>query len=99
LAKLVAWLQSEGLQIHDVARSRHWITFSGTAARIGRAFHTEIRRHQAEGEVHFSNAGDPLIPAAFEDVVSGVEGLDDFGLQPLYQTEKPVRGPFAPEFT
>ena len=99
LGKLVEWLQSEGLQVHDIARGRHWSTFSGTADQVGRAFHTQIHHYQVNGEAHFANPTDPSIPAAFDDVVSGVEGLDDFGLQPLYRTEKPGRGSLAPDFT
>src|SRR5690348_16393749 len=43
--KLTAWLQSEGLTVNDVARGRHWITFSGAAARAAHAFHTELHRY------------------------------------------------------
>ena len=98
ITQLVTWLQSEGLQVHDVARGRHWITFSGTAERISRAFHTEIHRYQVNGEVHYANSTNPSIPSAFEDVVSGVDGLDDFGLQPLYRMEKPGSGSLDPQF-
>ncbi|PWU06901.1 MAG: peptidase S8 [Terriglobia bacterium] len=99
LDKLAAWLRSEGLQVNDVAQGRLWITFSGTAASVAGAFHTEIRRYQVNGEAHFSNATEPAIPAAFEEVVSGVDGLNDFDMRPMYQTEKQPRGPFSPEFT
>ncbi len=91
LGKLTSWLQSEGLQVHDVARGRHWITFSGTVDQVNRAFHTEIHRYRVNGALHLANETDPSIPAAFEDVVSGIDGLGDFDLQPLFQVE--------PEFT
>lgn len=83
LAKVRQWLESQGLAVHDVARGRQWITFSGTAESVGRAFHTEIRRYRVQGDLHYANAGEPAIPAAFRDVVAGVGGLDDFRLQPL----------------
>ena len=44
IGQLTQWLQAQGLTVHDVARGKHWITFSGTAARVGQAFHTELRR-------------------------------------------------------
>ena len=78
--KITDWLRSEGLQIHDIARGRHWITFSGTAGQMGRAFHTEIHRYLVDGRPHFANATEPSIPAALAGVVSGVRGLDDFRL-------------------
>jgi len=89
LTQIVSWLTNQGLQVHDVARGRHWITFSGTAERVGRAFHTQIHRYRVNGETHFANATDPAIPAAFENVVAGIEGLDDFQMQPSYALEQP----------
>ncbi len=89
LAKVVGWLQSEGLKVDEVARGRHWITFSGTAGQAARTFHTEFHRFQVEGRMHFANAGEPAIPAALEAVVGGFSGLDDFAThvaRPLPQT-------------
>jgi uncharacterized protein (TIGR03437 family) len=85
IGKLTAWLRSSGFTVHDVARGRHWITFSGTAAQAASAFHTEIHRYVVNGESHFANTTDISIPAAFEPVVLGVGGLTDFHLQPLYR--------------
>lgn len=78
-AKVTAWLQTMGLQVHDVARGRHWVTFSGTAASVGKALRTSFRRYEVDGKMHFANAAQPMIPAAFEPVVAGFGGLDDFG--------------------
>ena len=89
IGKLISWLQSEGLQVRDVARGRHWITFSGTVEQVNRAFHTEIHRYRVDGALHRANATDPSIPAAFEDVVSGIDGFSDFDLQPLFRLEQP----------
>src|ERR1035438_343382 len=72
LAKIGIWLQSEGFQIHDVARGRHWITFSGTAEQASRAFHTEIHRYVVDGQTHFANATEPSVPAALAGVVAGI---------------------------
>jgi uncharacterized protein (TIGR03437 family) len=88
LAKITTWLQSQGLRIHDVARGRHWITFSGTAAQVGRALRTEIRRYRVNGVDHFSNATEPSIPAALAPVVSGFAGLNDFDYQPAYRNSR-----------
>jgi len=83
--KIAAWLQSQGLTVHDVARGRHWITFSGTAGRMGQAFHTQLRRYRVNGVDHFANSSDLSIPAAFEPVVNAVGGLHDFGPVPLHK--------------
>jgi uncharacterized protein (TIGR03437 family) len=89
IGKLVAWLQSQGLKVHDVARGRHWITFSGTAAQAAHAFHTELHRYAVNGESHFANATAPSIPAAFENAVSAVGGLDDFTPRPMHRRLQP----------
>jgi uncharacterized protein (TIGR03437 family) len=89
IGKVTSWLRSEGLTVHDVARGRHWITFSGTAAQVSKAFHTEIHRYLVNGETHFANATDLSIPAALEPVFLGVEGLTDFRPQPLYRMISP----------
>jgi uncharacterized protein (TIGR03437 family) len=78
IAQVTAWLQSEGLKIDKVARGRHWITFSGTADQAGRTFHTRFHRYLVNGETHFANVDAPSVPAAFEGVVGGFIGLDDF---------------------
>ena len=78
LGKVVAWLESQGMTVHDVARGRRWITFSGTAEQVGRAFHTEIHRYTVNGETHFANSTDPSVPAALEPVVAGLRGLNNF---------------------
>lgn len=87
---LVAWLKSQGLQVHDVARGRGWITFSGSAGDIGSALHTEIHRYRIHGQDRFANATAISIPAGFEGVVAGFLGLDD-----LYKTAPPLSDKLA----
>ena len=85
IGQLTQWLQAQGLTVHDVARGKHWITFSGTAARVGQAFHTELRRYRVNGSTHFANATEISVPAAFSGVVSGVDGLHDFVPEPMHR--------------
>jgi uncharacterized protein (TIGR03437 family) len=83
IAIVVSWLQSQGLQVNDVARGRHWIAFTGTAGMIDGAFHTAIHRYNVDGETHFAAASEPSVPAAIAGVVSGFRGLDDFYPKPM----------------
>jgi uncharacterized protein (TIGR03437 family) len=83
--KITGWLQSQGLTVHDIARGRHWITFSGTAARMDQAFHTRLHRYRVNGAEHFANATELAIPAAFASVIGAVGGLHDFGPVPLHK--------------
>lgn len=82
IAKLRTWLESQGLQVEDVARGRSWITFSGTAAQMAAAFHTEFHRYAVNGQMHVANATEPSVPEAFGDVVAGFRGLNDFRPKP-----------------
>lgn len=82
IAKITAWLESQGFEVDMVARSRTWITFSGTAGQARNAFHTAIHRYLRNGETHYANDADPSIPAALAPLVAGIRGLNNFRLKP-----------------
>ncbi|MEO8369031.1 MAG: protease pro-enzyme activation domain-containing protein [Candidatus Solibacter sp.] len=83
IAKVTSWLESQGLKVDKVARGRHWINFSGTAAQASRTFRTSFHRFTVNGERHFANVDEPQVPADLEEVVGGFLGLDDFKLKSL----------------
>lgn len=78
LNKVKDWLTSQGFTINDVAQGHGWITFSGSAGQIASAFQTELHQYELNGEIHFANSTDPLIPSALSGVVGGIRGLNDF---------------------
>lgn len=80
--QVTAWLTSQGFTVMDVATSRNTIRFSGTAAMVQSAFHTQLHRYLIKGEMHFANATDVQLPSAFASAVSHVGGLNDFRLKP-----------------
>ena len=82
LNRIVSWLQSQGFQVGATARSRTWVSFSGTAQQVETAFHTPIHRFVVNGETHYANAAAPTVPAAFSDLVQSLRGLHDFHPQP-----------------
>ncbi|SPE42172.1 Peptidase S8 and S53, subtilisin, kexin, sedolisin [Candidatus Sulfopaludibacter sp. SbA3] len=86
LIKIADWLKSQGFTIGNMARSRTFLTFSGTADQALNTFHTEIHRYLVNGQVHFANAAEPSVPAALSGVISGIRGLNDFRLKPQYRT-------------
>jgi subtilase family serine protease len=88
--KIAGWLQAQGFTIVQIANSRTWITFSGTAAQVNSVFKTEIHRYNVDGEVHFSNSADVSIPKALAGAVSGFRGLNDFYPRPLALPKKIV---------
>ena len=82
MAKITAWLQSQGFDVVSTARSRAWIVVSGTARQVRSGLHAEIHRYNVNGEVHYANAANPALPAAFANMVSSIRGLNDFRLKP-----------------
>ena len=84
---VTSWLGSHGFQIARVARGRTVIEFSGTAAQVQQAFHTEIHKYAVNGEDHWANSSDPQIPEALTDVVAGVDSLHNFPKQPTYHSD------------
>jgi subtilase family serine protease len=78
IGKVISWLQSEGLSVDRVSRSRTQVWFSGTVAQIEAAFHTQIHNYLVNGEKHFAAATNLSVPAAFSDAVLGFRNLDDF---------------------
>jgi subtilase family serine protease len=82
LAKVSAWLTSQGFTITSVARSSTFISFTGTVAQAQAAFGTTIHSLFYNGEQHISNITDPVLPSAVASVVTAVNGLNDFKLKP-----------------
>ena len=89
--KTTVWLESHGFRVDGVSGSRMMITFSGTAAQVGEAFHTEIHRYNVRGEERLSNNVDPSIPEALSPVVVGVKSLNNFFAKPAHVSRGNVR--------
>ncbi len=94
-AQIVAWLQSHGMEVEEVTAGRRSIIFSGSAAQVQAAFHTQIHIYNVGGELHHANAQDPEIPAALVQVIGGVVSLHDFRSEPAHSSVQKV----LPEFS
>ncbi|MBV9301726.1 MAG: S8/S53 family peptidase [Acidobacteriaceae bacterium] len=89
IATISRWLSSHGFRVNVVHQSGMTIDFSGTAAQVREAFHTEIHQYNVRGERHIANASDPEIPAALAPAVSGVLALHDFRPKPQVHKRLP----------
>jgi subtilase family serine protease len=94
LGQVVQWLHGYGFQTEPVTAGRRSIVFSGTAAQVQSAFHTQIHTYEVNGRRHYANASNPEIPEALAAVVAGVGPLHDFAPSP--QSHKLG---IAPDFT
>jgi subtilase family serine protease len=79
---LSGWLKSQGLEPGAVPASRSHLPFSGTKAQVEAAFHTQIHQIDVQGERHYANVSDPLVPAAVQPLIRAVRGLNDFNPKP-----------------
>jgi subtilase family serine protease len=86
IEKVTEWLQSSGFTDLEVARSKTWISFSGTALQVRNAFSTPIHRYNLNGEKRYANTTDPLLPRALEGMVEGIRGLHNFRPRPRVVT-------------
>jgi subtilase family serine protease len=86
IAKVTAWLTSQGFTVTGVANGGSFVTFDGTVAQAQTAFATSIHNLSLNGESHFANIANPSVPSAFADVVGAVTGLHDFRARPHLHT-------------
>jgi hypothetical protein len=85
ISAVTSWLVSHGFQVNRVANGRMVIEFSGTAAQVQEALHTEIHEFHVNGKDHWANSTDPQIPSALASVVSGIVSLHNFPRKPLHR--------------
>ena len=98
LDQVLNWLTRHGFQVEPVSAGRHVLVFSGTAAQVEAAFHTQVHLYNVSGERHYANSTDPEIPLALAGVVHGIASLHDFRSMPLHQGLKPLAAP-APDYS
>ncbi|HEX4808216.1 MAG TPA: S53 family peptidase [Bryobacteraceae bacterium] len=82
VSQISAWLQGMGFTTVQAARTRTFISMTGTAAQARYAFGTPIHRFISNGETHYANASDPVLPAQLQGVVASIRGLNDFHPHP-----------------
>ena len=78
LSLVTSWLASHGFTGIQINPARTRIEFSGTAGAIHSAFRTAMHRYAVNGQQHFANANDPVIPIALAPVVAGIASLNNF---------------------
>jgi subtilase family serine protease len=96
---ITGWLQSHGFQVEPVLPGRTFLEFSGTAAQVNEAFHTQIRQYTVNQESHWANASDPEIPEALAPVVAGVATLHNFAKKAQLKSQlRPQASPIQTAF-
>ncbi len=88
LDTIARWLESHGFTVNAVYPSGVLIDFSGTAAQVRAAFHTEIHHLEVAGVRHIANVREPQIPAALAPAISGIVSLHDFRPNAMHKMRK-----------
>ena len=86
LAKVAAWLKSQGFQVSAIPASADRIDFTGTASQVEAAFQTKLHRYLLHGVQGWANATDISVPQAIAGMTLGVQHLNTF--RPLPQVQK-----------
>ena len=84
IATVSSWLTGHGFSIAEVTKDRLSIRFSGIAAQVESAFHTEIHNLSVKGVSHIGKISDPQFQLALSTVVVGVKALHNFFPHPLH---------------
>jgi subtilase family serine protease len=82
MAALSRWLESNGFQVGNVPAGRGHLPFTGSKAQVEAAFHTQIHLFNVNGERHYANVSDPMVPVSLKSVIAAVRGLNDFYPKP-----------------
>jgi len=98
VSEIVSWLHSHGFTVDEVARTRRWVSFTGTAEQVESAFQTRIHEYSVEGENFYANSIDPAVPPAFANVILGFRSLNNFRMKPRPNLRR-VDAAARPQFT
>jgi subtilase family serine protease len=90
VAAVVAWLQSQGLQVAPLPAGRGWIEFSGTVAQVEQAFLAQVDSVTTAAGTRPVLAGTVSVPAALAPLVHGLVSLDGAVSTPALTTPRPM---------
>jgi subtilase family serine protease len=81
--KAVTFLKQSGATGIEVSGNRQAVTFSGSTAQLGSAFHTRIGNYHdtVSGRNFYANDAAPAVPASVSSVVANVVGLDNHAVR------------------
>src|ERR1700730_4749907 len=98
--EIATWLKSKGAVVREVSPSRNRISFEATTAETETLFDVQIHRYRVNGEFHYSNNTEPVVPEPLSGLVVGIRGLNDFRLKPRsVRNQRRVPAPLSSDFT
>jgi len=82
IAAVSSWLKSNGLDVGNVPAGHGHLPFFGTKEQVEAALHTSIHLFDVNGEQHFANVSDPMVPGALKSSIAAIRGLNDVRPKP-----------------
>jgi subtilase family serine protease len=76
IAKAESWLRSEGLTVGTVAKDRLFVTVTGTAAQVEKAFGVTLGYYKVNGHTVQLANGALSVPTSLAGIVSGAVGVN-----------------------
>ena len=91
---VLAWARANGLTVTQTSLSRNAISVSATAAQLGKAFGVRFNNYidPVSGDMFFSAASAPKLPASIAGMVRGVYGLSSHAVaKPMHVILTPAQ--------
>jgi subtilase family serine protease len=82
LQTICEWLDRAGFNVSGISAGKRWVEFSGTAAQVESAFHTEMHYFQWHGKTYLANSTDLGLPVELSGITRGIVSLNNFHRQP-----------------
>jgi subtilase family serine protease len=82
LAKVAAWLRSQGFTVTSIPASDDRVVFSGTAAQVNAVFQAQMHKFLFHGKQHWANSTEISLPQAIAGMALGVQHLNTFRPEP-----------------
>ena len=90
VAAIAAWLSAQGFQVAALPAGRGWIEFSGTAAQVEQAFHTQVHQAASADGPRAMLAAGISVPGALAPLIHGLVSLDGALSAPALTAPQPV---------
>ncbi|HZC44639.1 MAG TPA: S53 family peptidase [Acidobacteriaceae bacterium] len=82
LAKVAAWVRSQGFTVTAIPASDDRVVFSGTAAQVNGVFQTQLHQYLFHGKQRWANSTEISLPQAIAGMALGVQHLNTFRPEP-----------------
>jgi subtilase family serine protease len=75
--QVIAYLQSQGLTVTNVAPNNLLIDATGTVAQAQQTFDTQINTYRLGNRIFYANSTAPTVPGSISPLITSISGLDN----------------------